>query len=66
MRKAGRLFAKPGTPAFLASCGKTQFAVKSCCVLTSGVDTYTTRRMLKKAVQQGRSERGGEVYASVH
>jgi len=25
----------------------------------------TTRRMLKKAVQQGRSERRGEAYASV-
>ena len=49
----------------LESCGTTQLALKPHGDLTDGDDARTARRMLKKAVRRGRSERRGEAYASV-
>jgi len=49
----------------LAGCGTTQLALKPYSDLTDSDGARTARRMLKKAVRRGRSERRGEAYASV-
>jgi hypothetical protein len=49
----------------LADCGKTRFLYNARCDITHGVCVRITSRMLKMAVQQGRSERRSEAYASV-
>ena len=45
--------------------GTTQLALKPHSDLTDSDGARTDRRMLKKAVRRGRSERRGEAYASV-
>ncbi len=49
----------------LAGCGKTRFTGKAPVTYRSMALTQQCRWMLKRAVQQGRSERRGEAYASV-
>ncbi len=49
----------------LAGYGKTMSTRETSIVYLSGSIEKHFRRMLKKAVQQGRSERRGEAYASV-
>jgi hypothetical protein len=49
----------------LAGCGKLCGYARTSMVRTRGTREEYSRRMLKKAVQQGRSERRGEAYASV-
>ena len=51
---------KNGFPATLAGCGKPLWARQSFIGLYVGGNRSTPRRMLKKAVQQGRSKRSGE------
>ena len=47
----------------LADCGKTQCVLKPYCDLTNGAGARMARRMLKMAVQHGRSERRGSTYS---
>ena len=49
----------------LTDCGKTLWVPRNVTGLNIWENRSTPHRMLKKAVQQGRSERRGEVYASV-
>ena len=49
----------------LAGCGTTQLVPKLHSDLTDSDGARTARRMLKKFVRRGRSERRGEAYASV-
>ena len=49
----------------LAGCGKTLWAHWSFTGLHVWDNKSAPRRMFKKAVQQGRSKRRGEAYASV-
>ena len=49
----------------LAGCGKALWAHRNFTALHIWDNRNTSRRMLKKAVQQGRSERRGEAYAAV-
>ena len=51
--------------ATLAGCGKTMLPRENFDGLYRCRNGKTPGRMLKKAVQQGRSERRGEAYASV-
>ena len=62
--KVARSKGQPGHPA-LAGCGKTLRVRRNFTGLHVWDSRSTPRRMLKKAVQQGRSERRGEAYASV-
>ena len=55
----------PGGVCFLAGCGKTRFMHKTPLESSIWRRCHNSLRMLKKAVQQGRSERRGEAYASV-
>ena len=52
-------------PQALAGCGKTFWVCLNFTGLRDCENRSTPRRMLKKVVQQGRSERRGEAYASV-
>ena len=47
----------------LPGCGKPQFILKAHYDLTNGDGARTARRMLKMAIQRGRSERRGESYS---
>ena len=49
----------------LAGCGNTLWTCRNFIVQHVWNNRGTSRRMLKKAVQQGRSERRGEAYISV-
>jgi hypothetical protein len=49
----------------LSGCRKIRFIQKIPLHYDRGSEAIKNLRMLKKAVQQGRSERRGEVYASV-
>jgi hypothetical protein len=50
---------------YLAGCGKTRFIHEMPMESSIWRQCQDSLRMLKKAVQQGRSERRGEAYASV-
>jgi hypothetical protein len=52
-------------PISLTVCRKTWFIHQTPLKYDRGNEGFNNFRMLKKAVQQGRSERSGEAYASV-